>query len=247
MTVPLALVHAKYQLLETVRIPIAVVGSAFFPAASMLFFVVPFAGDDPQGATLATASMVTFAVMSANIFQYGIGVAEDRAQLWDPYTRTLPAGPLPRFAGRVLAGLVLTLISLVPVVVIAAVATEATITPGAFLVALGTLLVVAVPFTLMKLAIGYSLPSKAAIVVAQIVFFPLAFGGGPLSAPNDAPGFIEKIAPFLPTRGAVELMWAAVSDFPVRPLSLAMLGVWIVVLGTLAVWAYRRDEGRRFS
>ncbi|MFC4108887.1 ABC transporter permease [Micromonospora zhanjiangensis] len=243
---PLALVHARYQLLETVRIPIAVVGSAFFPAASMLFFVVPFAGDDPRGATLATASMVTFAVMSANIFQYGIGVAEDRAQPWDPYTRTLPVGPLPRFAGRVLAGLVLTFISLIPVVVIAAVATAATITAGALLAALGTILLVSVPFTLLGLTIGYALPSKAAIAVAQIVFFPLAFGGGLLSAPGRAPGFIETIAPFLPTRGAVELMWAAVSDFPVRPLSLAMLGVWIVLLGSLAVLAYRRDEGRRF-
>ncbi|GAB3818306.1 ABC transporter permease [Micromonospora zhanjiangensis] len=174
---PLALVHARYQLLETVRIPIAVVGSAFFPAASMLFFVVPFAGDDPRGATLATASMVTFAVMSANIFQYGIGVAEDRAQPWDPYTRTLPVGPLPRFAGRVLAGLVLTFISLIPVVVIAAVATAATITAGALLAALGTILLVSVPFTLLGLTIGYALPSKAAIAVAQIVFFPLAFGG----------------------------------------------------------------------
>jgi ABC-2 type transport system permease protein len=43
----LALSHAKFQLLETVRIPIALVGSAFFPAASMLFFVVPFTGQDP--------------------------------------------------------------------------------------------------------------------------------------------------------------------------------------------------------
>ena len=63
------------------------------PPPSMLFFVVPFAGDDPTGATYATAAMVTFAVMSANIFQYGVGVAEDRDQPWNPYTRTLPAGP----------------------------------------------------------------------------------------------------------------------------------------------------------
>src|SRR6185295_6587180 len=96
----LALVHARYQMLETLRIPIAVVGSAFFPAASMLFFVVPFAGDQPVAATYATASMVTFAVMTNNLFQYGIGVAEDRAHPWDPFTRTLPAGAGPRFAGR---------------------------------------------------------------------------------------------------------------------------------------------------
>ncbi|MFK3981597.1 ABC transporter permease [Micromonospora sp. NPDC050397] len=243
----LALVHARYQLLETIRIPVAVIGSAFFPAASMLFFVVPFAGDDPTGATFATASMVTFAVMSSNIFQYGIGVAEDRAHPWDPYTRTLPAGPAPRFAGRILAGLVLTFFSLIPVVVIAAVATAATVTPAAFVLALGAVVVAAVPFTLMGLVIGYALPSKAAIVVAQVVFFPLAFGGGLLSAPDEAPGFIETVAPYLPTRGAVELMWAAVGDFRPEPTALVMLGVWVVLLAAAAGWAYRRDEGRRFS
>ncbi|BCL15200.1 ABC transporter permease [Micromonospora sagamiensis] len=242
----LVLVHTRYQLLESFRIPIAVVGSAFFPAVAMLFFVVPFAGDDPVGATFATASMVTFAVMSTNIFQYGVGVAEDRAQPWDPYTRTLPVGPLPRFAGRVIAGQVMTLVSLLPVVLIAAVATEARVSAAGFLAAVATLLVVAVPFALLGLAIGYALPSKAAIVVAQVVFFPLAFGGGLLSAPGQAPAFVETVAPFLPTRGAAELMWAAVGDFRPDAVSLVMLGVWIVVLTALAAWAYRRDEGRRF-
>ncbi len=243
----LALTHARYQLLETIRIPIAIFGSAFFPAAAMLFFVVPFAGKDPVGATFATASMVTFSVMSANIFSYGVGVAEDRQQPWDPFTRTLPAGPAPRFAGRVLAGLTITYLSLIPVVVIAATLTEARITPMAFLLALVTVTVISVPFTLMGLTIGYALPSKAAIVVAQLVFFPLAFGGGLLSAPGEAPGFVEAIAPYLPTRGAVELMWAAVGDYQASQLSLIMLGVWLVVLAALGGWAYRRDEGRRFS
>ncbi|QLQ38877.1 ABC transporter permease [Micromonospora robiginosa] len=244
---PLALVHARYQLLEIVRIPVAVVGSAFFPAASMLFFVVPFAGDDPTGATYATAAMVTFATMSANIFQYGVGVAEDRDQPWNPYTRTLPAGPAPRLTGRILAGLVLTYLSMVPVVVIAAVATEARVTAAQFLLGLAAVAVISVPFTLLGLAIGYSLPSKAAIVVAQVLFFPLAFGGGLLSAPDDAPGFVKAVAPYLPTRGAVELMWAAVADWDPDPKALVMLVVWVLVLAGVAGWAYRRDEGRRFT
>ncbi|WP_089154564.1 ABC transporter permease [Micromonospora sp. NBS 11-29] len=244
---PLALVHARYQLLEIIRIPVAVVGSAFFPAAAMLFFVVPFAGDDPTGATYATAAMVTFAVMSANIFQYGVGVAEDRDQPWNPYTRTLPAGPAPRLAGRVLAGLVLTYLSMVPVVVIAAVATAARVSAVQFLLGLVAVAVISVPFTLLGLAIGYSLPSKAAIVVAQVLFFPLAFGGGLLSAPDEAPGFIQAIAPYLPTRGAVELMWAAVTDWQPDVRTLVMLVVWVVALAAVAGWAYRRDEGRRFS
>ncbi|MEU2613052.1 ABC transporter permease [Micromonospora sp. NPDC007271] len=244
---PLALLHARYQLLETVRIPVAIFGSAFFPAAAMLFFVVPFAGDDPTGATYATAAMVTFAVMSANIFQYGVGVAEDRDKPWDTYTRTLPAGPAPRFAGRILAGLALTYLSMIPVVVIAAVGTAARVTPVQFLLGAGAVAVISVPFTLLGLAIGYSLPSKAAIVAAQLIFFPLAFNGGLLSGPDSAPGFIKAIAPYLPTRGAVEVVWAAVTDWRPSAVSLVMLGVWVVVLAGIAAWAYRRDEGRRFT
>ncbi|GHJ51549.1 ABC transporter [Nonomuraea sp. TT08I-71] len=244
---PLALIHARYQLLEIVRIPVAIFGSAFFPAATMLFFVVPVAGDDPTAATYATAAMVTFAVMSANIFQYGIGVAEDRDQPWSSYSRTLPAGPGPRFAGRILAGLAITYFSMLPVVVIAAVATAARVTPAQFLLAAVGVAVISVPFTLLGLAIGYSLPSKAAIVVAQLIFFPLAFGGGLLFGPDNAPGFVDAIAPYLPTRGALELMWAAVTDWRLNPISMVMLGVWVVALAAVAGWAYRRDEGRRFT
>lgn len=243
----LTLTHARFQLLEIFRIPIALVGSAFFPAASMLFFVVPMVGDDPLAATYATASMVTFAVMTTNLFQYGVGVAEDRAQPWDPYTRALPTGPGPRFAGRILAGFVLMTVSLLPVVLIAALLTAATVTVPAFVAAVGATFLAAVPFTLMGLAIGYSMPAKAAVVVAQVLFIPLAFGGGLLTAPGSAPGFVETLAPFLPTGGAARLMWSAVGDFPIDVPSLAALAGWTTALGAVAVWAYRRDEGRRFS
>jgi ABC-2 type transport system permease protein len=243
----LALTHARFHLLEVMRIPIALIGSAFFPAASMLFFVVPFVGDHPVYATYATASMVTFAVMSTNLFQYGVGVAEDRAQPWDPYTRTLPAGPGPRFAGRILSGFAMMTISLIPVLVIAALLTEATVTAGGFLTALVATFAVAVPFILMGLSIGYALPAKAAIVVAQVLFIPLAFGGGLMTAPGAAPGFVEDLAPYLPTGGAARLMWAAVGDFPFHPGSAITLLGWTVALASLAAWAYRRDEGRRFS
>jgi ABC-2 type transport system permease protein len=243
----LALTHARFQLLETMRVPMALIGSAFFPAASMLFFVVPFAGDDPRGATLATASIVTFAVMTTNLFQYGAGIAEDRGQPWDPFTRSLPAGPGPRFLGRILAGLALTGISLIPVLIIGWLFTPATLTGTGAIAAVGALIVMAVPFTLLGLAIGYSMPAKAAIVTAQVLFLPLGFGGGLLSQPGNAPGFLEHLAPYLPTGGAARLMWAAVGDFPVEAGSVAALVGWIVVFAALAAWAYRRDEGRRFS
>jgi ABC-2 type transport system permease protein len=243
----LVLTNARFQLIETARTPIAVIGSAFWPAASMLAFVVPFAGSDPVAATYATASMVTFAVMSTNLFQYGVGVADDRVQPWEPYVRTLPAGALPRFAGRLLSGLALMAFSLLPVVLIAAFLTAATVSPVAFLTAIGVTAVISVPFILMGLAIGYSMPPKAAVVVAQVLFFPLAFAGGLMTAPGGAPGFVEDLAPYLPTGASVRLMWAAVGDYPLHMGSVLSLIAWIVALAGVALWAYRRDEGRRFS
>lgn len=243
----LTLTHARFQTLELFRIPIAVVGSAFWPAASMLAFVVPFVGDEPVYATYATVSMITFAVMNTNLFQYGIGVSEDRAQPWDPFVRTLPAGAAPRFLGRILSGLLMMLVALLPVVVIAVLFTEATVTPLALLGATLLAGAIAVPFILMGLTIGYALPSKAALVAAQVLFLPLAFGGGLMTPPGGAPGFVEDLAPFLPTGGAVRLMWATVGEYPFHlPSALALLG-WTILFGLLATWAYRRDEGRRFG
>ncbi|GAA3446112.1 ABC transporter permease [Planomonospora venezuelensis] len=242
----LLLTHARYQFLETVRVPIAVIGNGFFPAASMLFFVVPFAGDHPVGATMATASMMIFAVMSSGLFTHGLGVAEDRAQPWDPYTRTLPAGPWPRLGGRILNAVAMTLIGVVPVLLVSALLTEATVTPVRLLLGLGALLVASVPFQLLGLFIGYALPSKAAIAVVQLTLFPMAVGGGLLTNPVDAPAFIDAVAPFLPSRGAVELVWAAIGHGTPGTLPLVMFGVWTAAAGALAAWAYRRDEGNRF-
>jgi ABC-2 type transport system permease protein len=243
----LTLVHTRYLLLQTFRIPIALVGTMFFPAASMLFFVVPFAGDDPAGATLATGSMIVFSTMISCLFGFGVGVAEDRAQPWEAYTRTLPAGPLPRFCGRILSGLVITGLSALPVVVIAAVATEARVSLAGFLGAAAVLVVASIPFTLLGIAIGYAMPTKAALAAVQIIFFPMAFAGGLLTEPGRAPDVIERIAPFLPSRGAVELMWAAVGDFRVDPVATVMLVLWTGSAAVAAVIAYRRDEGRRFG
>ncbi|MFX4294649.1 ABC transporter permease [Streptomyces bohaiensis] len=242
----LALVHTRYQLTQLVRIPVAILGAAFFPAASLVFFVVPNTRDNPAGATLATASMVVFAVMISNLFGHGTGVAEDRSRPWDPYTRTLPIGPAVQFLSRIFTGIVMMMVSLVPVVIIAALFTPATLSFGAFVLAIGTVLLVSLPFTMMGLAIGYSMSTKAALAIVQLIFLPLAFGGGLMSTPGDEPGFIQTIAPYVPTRGAVELMWAVVGDHQVNPTSVVSLAVWTVLFGSLAVLAYRRDEGRRF-
>ncbi|HEX4816775.1 MAG TPA: ABC transporter permease, partial [Nonomuraea sp.] len=104
-----------------------------------------------------------------------------------------------------------------------------------------------VPFMLMGLFVGFTLSAKAATAVAQILFFPTAIVGGLLPPPQILPEFVRVLSPYVPTRGAAELIWWATADVAPSALSLASLAGWTVVAAAAAVWAYRRDEGRRFS
>ncbi|MEV0587627.1 ABC transporter permease [Nonomuraea sp. NPDC050310] len=242
----LVMAHTRVQILEQLRVPIGLVASAFFPSAAMLAFVVPNVSGQLQ-ATMATGSMLLFTLMSMSLMGLGIGVASDRELPWDPYLRTLPAGPGPRLAARLIANALISLLAMLPVLIIAGALTDASVPPLRLLLGLVAALLATVPFVLMGLTVGYLLPSKAAIGVAQVLFFPIAVLGGLMGDPTHMPAFIAAVSPYVPSRGAVQLIWAATTDFPVDWLPIIMLGVWTVVLGALAAWAYRRDEGRRFS
>lgn len=243
----LIVAHSRYQMLEQIRVPIGLVASAFFPAASMLAFVVPFTGDDPAASTMATGSMMLIGAMSAAIMGLSITVAQDREQPWNTYVRTLPAGPFPRFAGRILTTMATMLVATIPVLLIATLFTSATITLPKLLIGLVALLGGAVPFMLIGLFLGYLLASKAAIGVSQVLFFPIAILGGLFLPPQMMPDFVQAVSPFVPSRGAGELIWAVTTGSSPNTVAVIMLGVWTVIAALAAGWAYRRDEGRRFS
>lgn len=242
------LAHYRYLLLEQVRIPIAILSAAAFPALSLLFFVVPFeaSSSDPAIATTSVAQLCMFGVLTGYLFTFGIGVADDREKPWDPYLRTLPAPATARITGRILVGMTFGLISIVPVLVVGALFTAATVSPGTLGLGVLAVLVAGIPFLLAGLAIGYSLPTKAAAPVTQLAFLPVAFGGGLLLPPQLFPDWMQLVSAMLPSRGARDLVVWTVTGAPPSVLAIVMLVVWTAGLAALAMWAYRRDEGRRY-
>jgi len=247
-TLGLSVLHARAQLVETLRVPIAVVGTVAFPALSLLFFVVPqpFA-QEQVGATAATAQISLFAVMSVYLFTYGVGVAEDRALPWDSYLRTLPVGPAPRLAGRLLNGLCFALLGLLPVLLISATLTAASLPLDRLALALGAIMLAGLPLLGIGLTIGYALSTKAALAVAQALLLPLAFGGGLFLPPEQFPSWLDAISTALPTRAGRDLLVGATTGAPVSLIALFVLAGWTVTAFSMAGWAYRRDEGRRFT
>ena len=246
--VRLTWLHLRFQFLETVRVPMAVLGNMLFPALAMFFFVVPQreVAENPAWATMAVAGLSFFAVCSASLFTYGLGVAEDRQLPFDPFLRSLPAGSAPRMVARIVNGAIFALFGLVPLILVAWLFTSASVTGSQLLAGTGMILLGSVPFVLLGMAVGYSLTAKAALPVVQVILFPLAFAGGLFLPPMMFPPWLDAVSQATPTRAGRDLLVQALTGEPAYALAWPVLLGWTVLFAALAVGAYRRDEGRRF-
>ena len=244
----LTLVHAKYSLIETLRIPIAVIGTVVFPALALLFFVVPqqAVAGNPEFATQAIISMSVFSVMIGSLFSFGLGIAENREKPWEPYLRSLPAPGIARVLAHILSTGLLAIVALIPIILVGGLLTSARVTPLQIVVGLVAVAVACLPFMLLGMVIGYALPMKAAIAVIQVTFFALAFGGGLFLPPQLFPSWLDTLSQFLPSRQARDFVIWAVQGGELTPLTWLGLIGWTVVLLALVLVLFRRDEGRRF-
>ena len=244
----LTLLHAKYGLIETFRVPIAVIGTVVFPALALLFFVVPqrAVADNPEWATQAVISLAVFAVMSNALFSFGLTVSESREKPWDPYLRTLPAPGLARVFALILSTGGLGLVAILPVVLVGGLFTAAEASPLRIVAGLAALAVSALPFMLIGTAIGYAFPFKAAIAVIQIVMFALAFIGGLFLPPILFADWLDAISMFTPSRQAREFVIWAVQGGDLPWWVWTGIVVWTVSMLVLALALFRRDQGRRY-
>lgn len=242
------LLHARYNILETFRTPIAVIGALVFPALALLFFVVPnrTVAENPEFATQAVISMAVFAVMSNGLFSFGLTIAENREKPWDPYLRTLPAPGAARVLAQIFSTGLLGLVAIIPVIVIGGVFTEADASAVGIGFGLVALAVSALPFMLIGICIGYAMPMKAAIAVVQVVMFGLAFGGGLFLPPVLFADWLNAMSQFFPSRQARELVIWAVQGGDLAWWVWLGVVLWTIVFFALALVLFRRDEGRRY-
>jgi ABC-2 type transport system permease protein len=247
--------QVRAQLLDLLRTPIAIISTTIFPTLSFCFFVLPQRDliADPMVSLVVCAQLALFGVMSAYLFSYGIGIAEERTSPWTAYVRTLPSGGLPIVLGRAAVGAMSIGLSLLPLVLAIALLTSA---PQAFTsgglpwwrlaLALGAIVVTGLPFVGMGLVIGYLATPKAAVALAQVLFFPLAFIGGLLLPPDMFPGWVNAISLWTPSRAGRDLLVQALTGEQAPASTVPVFVGWTVLTGIGALWAHRRDEGRRF-
>jgi ABC-2 type transport system permease protein len=79
--------------------------------------------------------------------------------------------------------------------------------------------------------------------VANLLYLPLSYAGGLWVGPRAAARALDAV----PTHAWGGLLWWAVGVRGFDGLAVASLAVWGAVFAAIAVWAYQRDEGERFT
>ncbi len=240
----LAALHARAMTVELARYPAYVVPTLVFPSVFFLFFAVP---GDEAGATARMATFAGFAAIGVAFFQFGVGIAVERASPWEAYLRTLPIGVGTRLGARLLSASAFAAVAAGGVLLVAVVTTGAELAPLRWL-GLGTaLLVGTVPFALLGIALGYWVPARGALPVANLLYLSLAYAGGLWIRPADLPPAVQDLSEVLPTRALSDALVATTSQPAVAWRSWLVLAGFGALFGLLASWGYRRDEGRRFG
>ncbi|QIM15192.1 ABC transporter permease subunit [Leucobacter insecticola] len=113
-----------------------------------------------------------------------------------------------------------------------------------FVAIIGFSLCLAIPITLIGLALGFVLSKKTALAVSLTVAFSMILLGGISGFPM--PQWIEIVSSFLPSGAAGSLTANYLSGSTLNGSNFLVLAGWTVAGLISAVVLYRRDEGRKF-
>ena len=245
--------EAKYEFLKLWRMPAYAVPSIAFPVMFYALFGLTFGGGRLAGNTPMTAYLIAtygaFGVIGAALFGFGVGVAVERGQGWMTLKRATPMPPLAYFTAK------LAMASLFSAIIVTLLCVLGALFGGVSFPALTwvrlfvTLVLGAIPFGAIGLAIGYLAGPNSAPAIVNILYLPSAFGSG-LWIPIDVmPPFVKTLAPFLPPYHLGQLALGAIGADRGGPMwthVLALAGFTLAGLG-VALWAYRRDEDKTWG
>lgn len=238
----LAARHARAAVMELARYPSFSVPTLLFPLVAYL----AFGARQDAPAPVLMGYYAAFALLGVAFFQFGVGIAAERSSPWHVFLRILPAPAWTRIAARVAAAIVFGGASAATVIGAAVLAHGVRIGAHEWLLVAATLLLGAVPFALLGVAIGYWASPRGALPVANLVFIGLAYAGGMLTAGRHLHAVVASLSPYLPTRLWGDLLAAAVDNAAWDPRALAGLLAYAALFAVVAAAGFRRDEGERF-
>jgi len=236
----------RFTTLELLRLPAYSVPSLTMPTMLYLFFGLGISHAGIIG-RYVLASYAAFAVIGVALFQFGVGIAHDRASAWESHLRTVPISGTARLAARLTSALVFAGAAAALVIFCGVFLGHISLAPVEWVRFIGALLIGGTVFGAAGMVIGYWTTPKTSAPITNFTYLPLAFIGGLWLPPQYLPKIVAAISPWTPTRQFGELVWSSVSGQHWQPESLEILAGYAVLLAAAAVAGYRRDQAQRYG
>ncbi|HVR09680.1 MAG TPA: ABC transporter permease, partial [Thermoanaerobaculia bacterium] len=237
---------------KAVRLPGFILPALGFPVMFYVLFGVAMRYGTLGGVTMAEYLLATygvFGVMNVSLFAFGVGVAGERGQGWLLLKRATPMPPLALFAGKLAMALLFSggVVALLAAIGLGPGHVRA---PAATLAELAAVLVLgALPFAAMGLAIGYWAGPSSAPMLCNLLSLPMSFASGLWIPYPLLPAFVRQVAHGLPAYHYAQLALKVIGAGTHEPAgwSLLYLAAFTAGMLLLARLGYLRDEGRTYG
>jgi ABC-2 type transport system permease protein len=246
--------QSRSLLVSRLRNPAFSVLSIGLPVMFFALFNAIFGSSKQAGGVTAgeyiLVSYATYAVANVMVFNFGIGVANDRGRKLDLLQRAMPLPPLVATCAQLLATVAFALISLVLLFAYATVIGGVHLGATTWLDLLWRLLVGSFPLMAIGMAIGYGVSATAAPAVVNVIYLPMSFLSGIFIPFSVLPKTIQNVGQVLPLYHYAQLGWNVLGSGVANESTVtALLWVagWTIVLFFVAMRVYRLDETRKFS
>lgn len=244
--------EARSEFVKVLRMPAFAIPTLSFPIVFYVFFGIVFGGNMTNGENLATYLLATygaFGVIGAALFGFGVGIAVERGQGWMLLKRASPMPLGAYFAARIVVAMLFGSVIVGSLFLIGILAGGVELA-GSTLAALAAVLIVgALPFCAFGLALGYLAGPNSAAPLVNLIYLPMGFLCGLWIPIVILPGFVQKLAHFLPAyhyaQIALKTIGADAGESPWIHLGY-LAGFTLVCLGAARI-GYRRDEDRTYG
>jgi ABC-2 type transport system permease protein len=242
------------EFLKLWRVPAFSATSLLLPIVFYAFIGIGQASQKLQGTDVTfgayfLASMAVYAVANVMIFSFGISVATERGMKTDLLMRATPLPPMVYLLSKCITAIFFAALTLAVLFPFAYIAGGVRLEGVAWLTLASRVLLGSIPFIALGFAIGYLAGPNSAVAVINLIYLPTAFASGLFFPKQLLPEIVQHISPYLPLYRFGQLGWDAVG----APTSESVTTDWLYLAGygvlffVLALWAYRREESRKFS
>jgi len=196
------------------------------------------------------ASMALYGVANVMVLGFGISLANERGQKQDLLMKSTPLPAPVFFTAKAASALAIALISIIVLGLFAAVVAGVQLSASQWLTLGWRAMLCSIPFIGLGFALGYLAGPNSAPAVTNLIYLPTAFASGLFFPLRLLPHFLQQIAPYLPLYRAGQLVWDSVgarTEGGSITTDWFYMGAYAVAFFLIALWAYRRDQGRKFN